>query len=139
MSNYDDILHLPNHRSKKRSHMSMQDRAAQFSPFAALTGFETAIEETGRLTDCRTELEEYGKNRLDQAMAQLQELLPLRPYVMITYFVPDDRKTGGSYTSINGQLKKIDFYRQIIVFTDGTEIPLSDIIQVECSAFSALE
>jgi len=139
MGEYDDIIHLSHFRSAKRSHMSMHDRAAQFSPFAALTGFESAIEETGRLTDCPTELEEYEKTQLDQALAQLQNLLPLHPHITITYFVPDERKSGGSYVSVNGQVKKIDHYRQRIIMMDGSEILLADVVQLECSQFSDFE
>lgn len=117
----------------------MHDRAAQFSPFAALTGFDFAIEETGRLTDCRIELEEYGKAQLDQALLQLWNLLPLHPHVTLTYFIPDERKSGGTYTSICGQIKKIDSFRQIITMTDGTDIPLTDIIRMECSDVSPPE
>lgn len=139
MGEYDDIICLPHYRSKKRNSMSLYDRAAQFSPFAALTGFESAIEETGRLTDQRTELEEYGKSQLDQALLQLQNLLPLHPHVTLTYFLPDERKSGGAYTSVCGQIKKIDSYHQVITMTDGADIPLSDVIRIECSNFSALE
>lgn len=135
MGNYDDIIQLPHHRSRKRQHMSMQDRAAQFSPFAALTGFEEAIEESGRVTDPRTEMEEFGKAQLDMAMVQLQELLPLHPCVNITYFVPDVHKAGGACESVYGEVRKIDTYRQVLLLMDGREIPLPDILKMECSAF----
>ena len=135
MGKYDDMLHLPYPRSRKRQPMSMQDRAAQFSPFAALTGFEEAIEESGRVTDPRTEMEEYGKMQLDQAMAQLQELLPLHPSVSITYFVPDVHKAGGACENVYGQVRKVDTYRQVLVLMDGQEISLPDILRMECSAF----
>ena len=135
MGNYDDIIHLPHYRSRKRRHMSMQDRAAQFSPFAALTGFEEATEESGRITDPRTEMEEYGKMQLDQAIQQLQELLPLHPCVSITYFIPDAYKAGGACESVYGQVRKIDVYRQVLVLMDGQEISLPDILRMECSAF----
>lgn len=135
-SEYDDIIHLPHHQSLKRSHMSMHDRAAQFSPFAALTGFDSAIDETGRLTDSRTELEEYGNAQLDQALLQLQELLPLHPEITITYFAPDDRKSGGSYSTIQGNVKKIDFGKPVLILMDGREIPLSDIVHMESSQFA---
>lgn len=128
---YDDIITLPHHRSKTRSPMSVHDRAAQFSPFAALTGFESAVDETGRLTDSRRELEEYGRDTLDRAMIQLQELLPQHPKVCVTYFAPDDRKDGGAYTSLQGHVKKVDLYRQTLVFMDGKQIPLSDILRIE--------
>lgn len=132
---YDDIIHLPHHQSNRHSRMSMHDRAAQFSPFAALTGFEAAIIETSRLTDSRTELEDYGEAQLNHAILQLQKLLPLRPEVIITYFAPDERKSGGAYARIQGQVKKMDLYRQVIILTDGREIPLSDIVRIESEKF----
>lgn len=131
MENYDDIIHLPHHRSKKRSHMSAQDRAAQFSPFAALTGFDAAIEETGRLTDCRPELLDHGMAQLDQALTRLMELIPLAPLITATYFIEDDKKSGGHCESITGQLQKIDLYRKTLTFTDGRQICLGDILHIE--------
>lgn len=132
---YEDILHLPHHRSKHRSHMSMHDRAAQFSPFAALTGFESAITETGRLTDHRLELEEYGKSVLDSKLAQLIEQVKQKPYVSILFFQPDERKAGGAYTEVTGQIRKIDLYRQVIIMMDGMEIPTGEIVSIESDGF----
>lgn len=131
MEDYNDIIGLPHYRSAKRGHMAMHDRAAQFSPFAALTGFESAIAETGRLTSRRTELEEYEKTQLDRVLLQLQALISQRPHVTILYFVADTQKAGGSYTSLQGQIKKIDFYHQVITMVDKTEIPLQDIIHID--------
>lgn len=136
MSDYNDIINLSHYRSAKREHMSMHDRAAQFAPFAALTGFEAAITETGRLTDNCTELEEYGKMQLDRALQQLQKRISQQPHVSITYFVADSRKSGGSYISLQGQIKKIDFYHQVITMVDGNNIPLQDIIHIESSLFT---
>lgn len=127
---YDDIIHLPHHRSKRRSHMSLQDRAAQFSPFAALTGFDSAIEETGRLTDSRVELEEYGRSILDRKLAFLLEHVQEHPQVSVTYFCPDDRKAGGAYREISGRVRKIDLYRQIITMLDGREISIEEIVEI---------
>lgn len=131
METYEDIIHLPHHRSARRPHMSLQDRAAQFSPFAALTGFEAAIEETGRLTDCRPELMEYGNAQLDQTLARLLELLPRQPQVSITCFVPDERKHGGHRETVSGCLLKIDLYNKIITLTDGRRLSLGDILCIE--------
>ena len=127
---YDDIIHLPHHRSKRRSRMSLQDRAAQFSPFAALTGFDSAIEETGRITDSRIELEEYGHALLNEKMALLQEQIKDQPQVSITYFCPDARKSGGAYREVSGRIRKIDLYRQIIAMTDGQEISIKEIVEI---------
>ena len=97
---YDDIINLPHPTSQNHPRMSLHDRAAQFSPFAALTGHHAAIAETGRLTDQRIELDESEIARVDAALQHLQELLPERPTVSITYFVPDERKNGGSYQTV---------------------------------------
>lgn len=132
---YDDIIHLPHHRSKTRSHMSMHDRAAQFSPFAALTGFDSAISETGRTTDIRPELEEYENNLLDRRLAQLQELLPCSPEVTLTFFLPDRKKDGGTRATLHGRVRKIDLSRQRLHMEDGSELALEDILRIECSLF----
>ena len=131
MGDYDDILFLPHHRSKKRSPMSMQDRAAQFSPFAALTGFDAAIVETGRLTDCRPELLDYENAQLDHMLTRLLELLPRQPQVSVSYFLPDNKKSGGRYELVSGRVQKIDLYRKILTMADGREIPLADIVHME--------
>ena len=127
---YADILALPHHQAENRPHMSMHDRAAQFSPFAALTGHHAAITETGRLTDRRIELDESEITRVDAELQHLQELLPGRPTVSITYFVPDERKNGGSYQSITGEVKRIDAVNGVIQMTDRREIPIEDVFSV---------
>ena len=99
---YDDIIELPHPTSQNHPRMSLYDRAAQFSPFAALTGHHAAIAETGRLTDRRIELDESEIARVDAELQHLQELLPGRPTVSITYFAPDERKNGGSYQTVTG-------------------------------------
>lgn len=136
MSNYDDIIHLPHYRSKNRGHMSMQDRAAQFSPFAALTGFEAAIKETDRLTDHRPELIDYGKIQLDQMLSLLRDQLSQCPFVSVTFFIPDDRKSGGRCETISGHLQKIDLYKQVLTLTDTGDIPLADILRIESPELS---
>ena len=105
---YDDIIDLPHPTSQNHPRMSLHDRAAQFSPFAALTGHHAAITETGRLTDRRIELDESEIARVDAELQHLQELLPGRPTVSITYFVPDERKDGGSYQTVTSEVKRID-------------------------------
>ena len=103
---YDKIINLPHHVSSTRPHMSMIDRAAQFSPFAALTGYDAAVRETARLTEQKIELDEYEKAALDQRILLLQEHLKELPEVTITHFVPDERKDGGKYVSITEAVKK---------------------------------
>jgi len=111
--------------------MSVQDRAAQFSPFAALTGFDAAIEETGRLTDSRPELMEYGNAQLDRTLIRLLELIHRQPTATVTCFVPDDRKFGGHCELVTGKLQKIDLYNRILLFTDGKRIELQNILHME--------
>lgn len=131
MGNYDDIITLPHHTSRKHPQMTMQDRAAQFSPFSALTGYEDAIEETGRLTDRKIELEEYDTSVLDIKYRRLSELVFLHPEVTIIRFVPDGRKSGGAYETVSGLLKKMDVYTQTILLMDGTRIRFTDILSIE--------
>ena len=128
--NYDDIINLPRPFSV-RSKMSLSDRAAQFSPFAALTGYEDAIEETGRLTDPRMVLEEFDTAVLDRKYRHLSELVSQHPNITVTRFVQDERKSGGVYISTTGTLKKIDTYLQSVILTDGTQISFSDIVSIE--------
>ena len=128
---YDDIIHLPHHVSSTRQQMPMSDRAAQFSPFAALTGHSAAIAETGRLTDQRMELDEYEMARVDAELQRLQELLPGRPMASITYFVPDERKNGGSYQTVTGSVKRIDAVSGMIQMTDRQLIPIADVFSIE--------
>ena len=131
MHNYDDIIHLPHHVSGKHPQMAMIDRAAQFSPFAALTGYDAAIQETGRLTDDFVELEEDDKAVLDQRLQYFLQHREEYPTVTVTYFCPDTRKTGGSYRQAVGQIKRVDVYRRVLILTDGTELPLDHICRLE--------
>lgn len=133
-SPYEDIIHLPHHVSTKRPQMSMKDRAAQFAPFAALTGHEEAVKETARLTDSRIELDENEIQLLDQKLQYIREHLNERPAVIITHFVPDPRKAGGRYLESEGIVKKIWEYDHLIVMEDGTEIPITDILKIEIKA-----
>lgn len=127
---YDDIIHLSRPDSGRRAKMSDYDRAAQFSPFAALTGFDAAIAETGRLTDSRIELDEGGKQLLDEQMQKVLEVIQTQPKVCITWFCYDERKAGGTYVSATGHVKKIDFYNGKILLTDGRIIPLGEVFSI---------
>ena len=127
---YDDIIQMPHHVSATRKPMSLLDRAAQFSPFAALTGYDAAIRETGRLTDNAVDLDVDGKAMLNETLQRLSGLQETRPEVTVTYFVPDDRKTGGAYTKVTGCVKKLDPNTQILLLTDGTEIRFSRILEI---------
>ena len=136
---YDDIINLPHHTSASRPHMSAHDRAAQFSPFAALTGYDSAITETARLTDKRVELDEYSKAALNGKLSMIQEQLDEQPDVSITYFQPDNKKSGGTYITAAGCVKKIDEYERTVVMRDATQIPIEDILAIEGEMFGALE
>lgn len=124
---YDEIMELPHHVSKTRPQMPMSDRAAQFAPFAALTGYDSAIKETGRLTDERIELDEEALTALDRKYQLLIEALDDAPEVTITYFQPDERKAGGQYVSATGTVKKVDTFGRRILLQDGTRIPLDSV------------
>lgn len=135
---YDDIIHLPHHVSKTRPQMSMMDRAAQFSPFAALTGYDAAIKETGRLTDEKIELGEETKAVLDRKQRYLSDMISVQPEITVTYFLPDERKSGGTYLSVTGKLKRIDEYERMMILTDGKKTPLDDIMDIESNLFCEL-
>lgn len=130
MSDYDDIINLPHHQSKTHPHMSLHDRAAQFAPFAALTGYDDAIKEAGRLTDSKPELDENQLEELDQKLADLMTRIEEHPEVTITYFEPDDNKDGGEHIAYDGRLSKIDYVRKALIFEDNKTILLSDILKI---------
>lgn len=124
---YDEIMGLPHHVSKTRPQMPMSDRAAQFAPFAALTGYDSAIKETGRLTNERIELDEEALTALNRKYQLLIEALDDAPEVTIIYFQPDERKAGGQYVSATGTVKKVDTFGRRILLQDGTRIPLDSV------------
>lgn len=135
---YEDIINLPHHVSKTRPQMSMLDRAAQFSPFAALTGYDAAIKETGRLTDEKIELDEDTKAALDMKQAYLIEMIDEQPEITVTYFLPDERKSGGAYVTVTGNLKRFDEYERLLILTDGKKIPMDDIADIESDLFRGM-
>lgn len=139
MGNYDDIINLPHHESTKHPRMSALNRAAQFSPFAALTGHEAAISETARLTNTRLELDEDRKEELDECLQMIREHISLEPEVAITYFVPDTQKEGGSYLQVIGVIKKLDDIEHKILMKNGTVIPINDIYEVESTIFNVID
>ena len=138
MEGYKDIINLPHHVSKTRPQMSMLDRAAQFSPFAALTGYDAAIKETGRLTDEKIELSEEAKASLDRKQAYLIEMIDEQPEISITYFLPDAKKSGGAYVTVTGNLKRFDEYERLLIQTDGKKIPMDDIADIESDLFRGM-
>jgi hypothetical protein len=138
-SKYDEIMDLPHHVSKTRPQMPMSDRAAQFAPFAALTGYDDAVKETGRLTDDKIELEESSLNELNAKIQLLRENLADAPEITFTYFKPDERKAGGAYLTTTGTVKKLDDYERQIVLHDGTKLPMDDILDISGVIFAMIE
>lgn len=128
MSEYDDIIDIPRPKSAHEP-MPMSDRAAQFSPFAALTGYDDAIDETARLTDERIELTEEQRAALDYKQQYLAALDS--PTVTVTYFVPDERKSGGAYVTHTGTLKRVDEVERVLVFADGVGVEMDEVIAIE--------
>lgn len=127
---YDDMLHGRRPVSQKHPPMSRADRAAQFSPFAALTGYEAAVKETARLTQGKIELSDEEKESIDRVLQALYANLQDQPPVIVTYFLPDQKKDGGAYVTVTGALKRIDLLERRLIFTDGTLIPIDAIFQL---------
>lgn len=128
---YDDIIDLPHHVSPRHPQMPHADRAAQFSPFAALTGHEAAIQETARLTDAFVELDEDRKEELDEQLRLIRENQSQKPEIEVTYFQPDGKKAGGTYRTIRGRVKKVDEYSRQMLLTDGTVIPVEHLYAIQ--------
>ena len=136
---YHDIIQRSHHVSDTHPPMPMSDRAAQFMPFMALTGYGSAVDETARVTDERIELDESQKTLLDVKLQMLYEHMKEQPEVTITYFRPDLKKAGGAYVTVSGSLKKIDSYRHTVIFQNGPEIAFEDIYAISGGLFDALE
>lgn len=132
---YDDILHLPHPVSRKHPQMPIQDRAAQFMPFMALTGYKDAVSETERLTEEWMELDENERETLDRKLCFLIEHREEHPEVTVTYFQPDERKDGGAYRTISGKLRKLDADRRSVLLDNGACILLESIVQMEVEGF----
>ena len=128
---YDDIINLPHHQSKERPHMSLHDRAAQFAPFAALTGHEEAIQETARITDDRINLDESAVAKINEKLCEIAQSLDDKRMVAITYFQPDLHKKGGAYLTDVGTVKKIDANEKVLLMESGMKIAMEQIIGVE--------
>ena len=134
MHRYDDIIHLPHHQSGTRPHMSLHDRAAQFSPFAALTGYDAAVEEAARLTEQKLELSEEEKAAIGAKLTEIKEHIKERPEVTVTYFVPDERKAGGTYVTVTGTARRIDDFERVVIMQDQSRIRIEDIIDLQRTA-----
>ena len=137
-SPYADIIHLPHHVSQNHPQMPMLDRAAQFAPFAALTGYDDSIAETGRLTTERRELSEQEQAELNRRFNFLLEQLKSKPVVDIVHFVPDERKSGGEYQSVTGSIKTISLPERMITLNSGQVIHFDDILDITGTVFSQM-
>ena len=131
MGDYDDIINLPHYEPKRHPRMSMMARAAQFAPFAAVAGHDAAIREEGRATDEWADIGESGSEELDRKMALLIARQAECPMVTIEYFLPDSRKSGGTYQTISGNVRRIDDYERVIELADGRKIPIAVIKDIE--------
>lgn len=128
--NYDDIINLPHHVSKKHARMSLEARSAQFAPFAALTGYDEVIRETARHTNQRIEISDELKEILDEKLLLIKEKIQNKPNITVTYFISDSKKDGGEYVSVKGNVLKIDDYNRKIILDNKIEIVISDIIEI---------
>ena len=138
-SKYKDIIDLPHHQSLRRQRMAMIDRAAQFSPFAALTGHNDAIIETARLTDRKIELDEGTKSIINEKIQMISDFLFEKPTVTFTHFEPDIKKEGGTYLNTTGTVKRIDEFKREIILTDGRIILIEHIYDIESDLFKYME
>ena len=129
--NYEDIINLPHHTSKKHPRMSLEARSAQFAPFAALTGYDEVLIETARLTNERIEIDDTIKIIIDSKLQIIKEHIKEMPLITFMYFVPDSKKDGGKYVTVTGNVKKIDEYRNVLILENKTEIPIKEIIDIK--------
>ena len=130
MNNYDDIKDMTRPQYPDLPPMPVHDRAAQFSPFAALVGYEDAVEETERLTDSRREMEQDEINELNARLQELSDRLQDRPKIRVTFFIRDKKKEGGSYASKVGNVRTIDRFNNVILFADGASVPVRDMYSI---------
>ncbi len=133
---YNDIITLPHHTSPTRTRMPIRDRAAQFAPFAALTGYDDMVEETARTTDSETMLGEHEIELLDRKLRALKEHEGSHPYIELTYFIPDARKSGGRYETLRSHIQRIDENASTVVLGDGKSIPFNKISALSSHIFT---
>lgn len=136
MHDYKDIIDLPHPVSSRHPRMALVDRAAQFAAFAALSGYEAAVKETARQTDKKVELSETEINMLNVKLQMLQEHLTEQPEVSVTYFIPDEKKTGGAYQTVCGFVRKVDPFARVLALTNGMEIPLDAVMKLDSGLFN---
>lgn len=136
---YDDMLRLPHHVSASRKPMAITARAAQFAPFAALSGYDAEVQEAGRLTDRPIEPDEYEKEAMNARLQLLARHLREKWVVSLVFFQPDERKAGGAYVTRTGTVKKLYETERLLTLTDGTVIPLDDLIALDGEEFAAYD
>lgn len=136
---YESIKYLPHHVSQTHPQMSMLNRAAQFSPFAALTGYDAAVQETARLTDCKMELAEDDLNALNAKLQLLKDIISEQPEISVFYFEADERKAGGAYLTCDGTVKRIDEFERCLIMSSGQKIPIDDVLDLVGELFKPLE
>lgn len=135
---YSDIINIPHHQSTVRKHMSMHDRAAQFAPFAALTGYHAAIAETARQTDLKIEPDEKTLNELNRKIQIIINDIEKKPYIRVASFVPDERKEGGRYVTFEGNIRRIDSVYRNLIFENGKIISMSDVLWIDSDIFDEI-
>ena len=138
-SPYEDIIHLPHHSSSSHPPMPLRDRAAQFAPFAALTGYDAAVLEAARLTESRIELDESRKAALSRRLELVREHIREQPEITVVFFQPDGKKSGGAYRTAVGSVKKLDEHEKKLLLADGTAIAIEDIYDMESDLFKILD
>ena len=132
MGRYDDIIGLPHHRSKTHPPLSDQQRAMQFAPFAALSGYEDMLSESDRTTQTFAAPDEYEAEAINRTLCLLRDNISKKPAVRLTCFVPDKRKSGGSYVARDGHVKRVDEVEKLLILTDGTQIPFANLMELDC-------
>ncbi len=137
-TDYNDIINLPHHKSTKRKPMERYMRAAQFAPFAALTGYDASVCEAGRITDRKIEPDEYMRQEIDYKLNQLMNQDDDLPFVTLCYFKEDDTKSGGEYLTKSGIIIKIDHILKEVTFEDGTKIDVRNILSIDSDMFDVV-
>ncbi len=135
---YSDIINLPHHELTTRQRMPTANRAASFSPFAALTGYDEAVKETARLTSERIEIDDGAKEVLNEKLRIAVEKADEQPEITIVYFLPDKKKSGGAYVTITAVIKRVDEYERLVVLTDKSTIPIDDIYDIEGDIYNGI-
>ncbi len=136
---YDDIINMPHHVSSVHMQMPRRDRAAQFASFAALTGYDDEIKETARLTDSKPELDDDAKSDLNSKHKLIREHIGLRPALTVTFFIPDEKKSGGSLFTMSASIKSINEYDRTLIFENGVSVHMDDIVSIDGELFEKIK